>query len=177
MERRSLTQCSTDYDPGSRCDVTAHHGVVVMLIALSTTAAAGGAASPGPRAALTDLESLQVTGLVQAMASVEQRLPKHACVRFKACVASQDPSEGIREHIHAVGYRAVRWCSQQDVDIPSHCRRATIDLLAPVNLAEPVHELVYQTSGAVSVRCRIRVEGIAGQYGVTTSRRCSEDRQ
>jgi hypothetical protein len=155
--------------------VTGSRAALWLLATLlwPTTGAPEG--SPSPRPQLAPLESLQVTGLLTGMATVEQRVKPRTCVRYTACVGAGDPSPAVRAYIHAAGYRAVRWCSQGPVTIPSHCRRATINVLAPVILASPV-ELVYETSGAVVVKCKVPVEGGSGVYWPTTAKFCSDDR-
>jgi hypothetical protein len=57
-----------------RCEVPAQRPAAAALTAVLGLAAAH-SASPGSRPALTDVESLRMVGLVEAMAAVERRLP------------------------------------------------------------------------------------------------------
>jgi hypothetical protein len=117
-----------------------------------------------PPSPLTALESLQFEGITSGMAATEQRLPKGGCVRFTACVAPGDPSPSLMARLHDLGYRAVRSCTKPADTIPARCVRAQVNVLEPLADASVVREIVFDVSGAVSIRCSRPVVGGPGQH-------------
>jgi hypothetical protein len=93
------------------------------------------------------------------MAKVEQRLPGRRCIRFFVCVGDSDPSQALRERVHEMGYRAVRWCSDANkVSVPSGCERSTIYIRAPLAAHELASDTVFEAKGAVAFRCTNRID-------------------
>ena len=153
--------------------------VVVRATAITAAAIAVGVASASgldmrTTPILDEIGELRVEGVVSGMAVAERRLPKGSCIRFTACVLGADPEHAIQAYLAFKGYKALRWCSGASGNIPTGCQAVRIDVTSPQYIDDEVTAIRYELSGAVSVTCERRVEGVRGDYRATTIEKCEE---